>query len=88
MLRFFNPETMICTRESDGSYQVRKADYTKVDMPVEQIESWDEEWNAVLQERQQKVGEQLSELRDNLYNVLKILDGADEVLDGLKITCK
>lgn len=82
----FNPETMICTRESDGSYQVRKADYTKVDMPVEQIESWDEEWNAVLQERQQKVGEQLSELRDNLYNVLKILDGADEVLDGLKIT--
>ncbi len=77
---------MICTRESDGSYQVRKADYTKVDMPVEQIESWDEEWNAVLQERQQKVGEQLSELRDNLYNVLKILDGADEVLDGLKIT--
>lgn len=82
----FDPETMICTEGDKGSYKVRMADYTEVEMPTEEIITWDEEWNMVLHKRYEEVRDRLMELRDYLYNTAGILDGSDQTLDSLEIT--
>lgn len=82
----FDAETMVCMRESDGSYTVRLKDGTEVETPAEKTISWDEEWNAVQRQRHEDTMNQLTELRYNLYNIVKILDGADQTLAGLDIT--
>lgn len=82
----FDPETMICTEGDKGSYKVRMADYTEVEMPTEEIIAWDEEWNAILHKRYEDTRDELIGLRKYLYNVVKILDDTDFALDNLSIT--
>lgn len=82
----FDKETMICMWEGDGSYGVRTANYDIVEMPAETVISWDEEWNKVQRQRYMAAQERLMGLKDDLYNMLRILDGVDETLSGLEVT--
>lgn len=82
----FDAETMVCMRESDGSYSVKLRDGTEVETPVEEIVSWNEEWNVVQDQRYRDAMNQLADLHYNLYNVVKILDGVDRTLARLDVT--
>jgi len=82
----FDPETMICTEESDGSYSIKTAKYVMVAKPEEEVISWDEEWNAILRKRYGEARDQLANLRNYLYNTVTILDGADLSLGNLVVT--
>jgi len=82
----FDPVETFCYRGGDGAYIVRRTDYTNVEMPDEEVVSWDEEWNAIQRQRYEETQKKLTVLSDNLYNVLGILDSADKVLAGLKVT--
>lgn len=82
----FDPETMICVNEGDGTYGVRTSDYDMIEMPVETVISWNEEWNAVQLQRYREMQERLGGLKNDLYNLLDVLDGVDKVLAGLEVT--
>lgn len=82
----FDSETMFCLRRNDGTFGVRMHDMTEVETPVEEVISWNEEWNEVQMQRYNEAASQLADLRYNLYNVLKILDGADQSLARLEVT--
>lgn len=83
----FDPEEMICMREGDGSYGIRMANtFTKVEMPAEEVVSWDEEWNAIQLQRYTDVVKRLTDLRTTLYETPQILDQLEKILAGLEIT--
>lgn len=82
----FNPNTMICVQEGDGSYSIRKSDYSSIDEPSGKIMTWDEEWNEIQRQRYLAAEKSLIGLRDNLYNVLSILGNTDKVIAGLDKT--